>query len=48
MRFDDLVNETAPKFEACDGLVVGTPVYYASANAPPGGFPDPALLQHPL
>ena len=31
--FDDLVNETTPKFEACDGLVVGTPVYYASANA---------------
>ncbi len=31
--FEDLVNETAPKFEACDGLVVGTPVYYASANA---------------
>jgi len=31
--FDDLVNELAPKFEACDGLVVGSPVYYASANA---------------
>ncbi|MBP3521825.1 MAG: flavodoxin family protein [Oscillospiraceae bacterium] len=31
--FDDLVNETAHKFEACDGLVVGSPVYYASANA---------------
>lgn len=31
--FDDLVNEVAPKFEACDGLVVGSPVYYASANA---------------
>ena len=31
--FDDAVNETAPKFEACDGLVVATPVYYASANA---------------
>lgn len=31
--FDDLVNETAPKLEACDGLVVGSPVYYASANA---------------
>ena len=31
--FDDLVNETAPKFEACDGLVVGSPVYFASANA---------------
>lgn len=31
--FDDAVNELAPKFEAADGLVVGTPVYYASANA---------------
>jgi len=31
--FDDIVNETAPKFEACDGFVVGSPVYYASANA---------------
>ena len=31
--FDDIVNEVAPKFEACDGLVVGSPVYYAGANA---------------
>ena len=31
--FDDLVNQIAPKFQACDGLVVGTPVYYGSANA---------------
>lgn len=31
--FDDIVNETALKFEACDGLVIGSPVYYASANA---------------
>lgn len=31
--FDDAVNELAPKFEACDGLVVASPVYYASANA---------------
>ncbi len=31
--FDDVVNEIAPKLEACDGLVVGSPVYYASANA---------------
>lgn len=31
--FDDMVNEAAAKFEACDGLVVGSPVYYASANA---------------
>ena len=30
--FDDLVNETAPKLIDADGLVVGTPVYYASAN----------------
>lgn len=29
---DDLVNETAPKFEAADGLVIASPVYYASAN----------------
>lgn len=29
---DDIVNEVAPKFEKCDGLVVGSPVYYASAN----------------
>lgn len=31
--FDDAVNEIAPKFKECDGLVVGSPVYYASANA---------------
>ena len=31
--FDDAVNEAAPKFEECDGLVVASPVYYASANA---------------
>lgn len=31
--FNDLVNETAAKFQVCDGLVVGSPVYYASANA---------------
>lgn len=31
--FDDAVNELAPKFEAADGLVAATPVYYASANA---------------
>ena len=31
--FDDCVNEIAPKFEECDGLVIASPVYYASANA---------------
>ncbi len=31
--FDDIVNELAPKFEEADGLVIASPVYYASANA---------------
>lgn len=31
--FDDAVNEIARKFEEADGLVVASPVYYASANA---------------
>lgn len=31
--FDDEVNQLAPKFEAADGLVLASPVYYASANA---------------
>ena len=31
--FDDAVNEIAPKFGEADGLVVASPVYYASANA---------------
>lgn len=31
--FDDVVNEIAEKFERADGLVLASPVYYASANA---------------
>ena len=31
--FDDIVNETAEKFKNADGVVVASPVYYASANA---------------
>lgn len=31
--FDDIVNEVSDKFNRCDGIVVGSPVYYASANA---------------
>lgn len=31
--FDDEVNEIAPKFEEADGLIIASPVYYASANA---------------
>lgn len=30
--FDDIVNEIAPKFEEADGIVIGTPVYYAGSN----------------
>ena len=31
--FDDVVNEILPVFHEADGLVVGSPVYFASANA---------------
>ena len=31
--FDDPVNEVAPRFAEADGLVIGSPVYYASPNA---------------
>ncbi len=30
--FDDIVNEISRKFEEADGLVIGSPVYYGSAN----------------
>ena len=30
---DDIVNQLAPMFKECDGMVVASPVYYASANA---------------
>lgn len=36
--FDDLVNQAAPKFQRCDGLVVGSPVYYAQPNATVSAF----------
>ena len=38
--FDDLVNEVAPKFKECDGIVIGSPVYYASANGTLVSFID--------
>jgi multimeric flavodoxin WrbA len=37
---DDVVNEVATKFEACDGMVVGSPVYYAGANGTLTAFLD--------
>ena len=30
--FDDVVKELAVKFQEADGMVIGSPVYYASAN----------------
>ena len=30
--FNDLVNDVAPKFAAADGIVVGSPTYYAGCN----------------
>lgn len=38
--FDDLVNEVAPKFAGADGLVVGSPVYYAGPNGTILSFMD--------
>ena len=38
--FDDIVNEVASKFETADGLVVGSPVYYASPNGTLISFMD--------
>ena len=30
--FNDVVNDTAPKLEEADGIIVGTPVYYGNPN----------------
>ena len=38
--FNDAVNEYASKLEECDGVVVGSPVYYASANSTLTAFLD--------
>lgn len=38
--FNDLVNEVAEKFKEADGLVVGSPVYYASPNGTILSFMD--------
>lgn len=38
--FDDEVNEVAEKFAEADGLVIGSPVYYASANGTLVSFLD--------
>ena len=38
--FDDLVNESASTLQQADGLVIGSPVYYASANGTLTNFLD--------
>lgn len=38
--FNDLVNETAPKFAECAGMIVGSPVYYAGCNGQALAFLD--------
>ena len=46
--FDDVVNEIQPKFEACDGLVIASPVYYASANGTLISFLDRLFYSAPF
>ena len=46
--FDDLVNEVAPKFEAADGLVIGSPVYYGSPNGTLLAFLDRLFYSTPF
>lgn len=38
--FDDLVNETAQKIAQCDGVVIGSPVYYSGPNGSLCAFLD--------
>ena len=38
--YNDLVNETAPKFERADGIVIGSPVYYAGISGTLKSFLD--------
>lgn len=46
--FDDVVNETAPLFAQADGIVVGTPVYYAHANGGLLAFLDRLFFSTPF
>ncbi len=45
--FDDIVNESATKFNAADAVVVGSPVYYASANGTLVSFLDRLFYSTP-
>lgn len=46
--FDDEVNAAAPKFAECDGLVIASPVYFASANATLIAFLDRLFFSTPF
>lgn len=46
--FDDLVNNVAPQFAEADGIVVASPVYYASANATLVAFLDRLFYSTPF
>ncbi|MBQ0065887.1 MAG: flavodoxin family protein [Firmicutes bacterium] len=38
--FEDIVNETANKFRETDGMIIGAPVYFGSANGATVSFLD--------
>ena len=46
--FDDIVNVVAEKFEKADGLVIGSPVYYASPNGTLISFMDRLFYSTPF
>lgn len=46
--FGDIVNEAALKFAECNGLVIGSPVYYASANGTLVSFLDRLFYSTPF
>ena len=45
--FNDIVNEVAEKFENADGIVIGSPVYYASPNGTLISFLDRLFYSTP-
>ena len=46
--FNDIVNEVAPKFAECDGIVLGSPVYYAGPNGTALSFADRLFYSTPF
>lgn len=45
--FNDIVNGIAPKFAECDGIILGSPVYFASANGTLVSFADRLFYSTP-